>query len=98
MTANDYRKNAPKMAKQDLRKHERIKHQANIQVSAETEVYTFEMRDFSESGLYLFCSDTRFIKLQQRVRVQTLEFEGAPILDAKVVRLEDNVGFAIEFI
>ena len=56
------------------------------------------MRDFSESGLYLFCSDTGFVRLQDQVKIQTLEFEGAPILDALVVRLDDNSGFAVEFI
>jgi hypothetical protein len=86
------------MASKNQRRHERIKHQANIQVSAESEIYTFEMRDFSESGLYLSCSDTRFVSLQDQVKIQTLEFEGAPILDAIVVRLDDNTGFAVEFI
>jgi hypothetical protein len=86
------------MASKNQRRHERIKHQANIQVSAESEIYTFEMRDFSESGLYLSCSDTRFVSLQDPVKIQTLEFEGAPILDAIVVRLDDNTGFAVEFI
>jgi c-di-GMP-binding flagellar brake protein YcgR len=86
------------MTSKNQRRHERIKHQANIQISAESEAFTFEMRDFSESGLYLFCSDTGFIHLQDQVKVQTLEFEGAPILDAIVVRLDDNSGFAVEFI
>ena len=86
------------MASKNQRRHERIQHQANIQVSAESEIYTFEMRDFSESGLYLSCSDTRFVSLQDQVKIQTLEFEGAPILDAIVVRLDDNTGFAVEFI
>jgi hypothetical protein len=86
------------MASKNQRRHERVQHQANIQVSAESEIYTFEMRDFSESGLYLSCSDTRFVSLQDQVTIQTLEFEGAPILDAIVVRLDDNTGFAVEFI
>jgi len=86
------------MTDNNQRRHERIKHQANIQISADSEVHTFEMRDFSESGLYVFCSDTHFIQLQQQIKVQTLEFEDAPILEARVVRLEDNVGFAVEFI
>jgi len=85
------------MTANSKRKHERIKHHANIQISAESQVHTFEMRDFSESGLYVFCSDTSFIQLQQKVNVQTLEFEDAPILEATVVRLEDNIGFAVEF-
>jgi hypothetical protein len=86
------------MADKSQRRHERVKHQANIQVSAESEIYTFEMRDFSESGLYVFCSDTHFVHLQDQVKVRTLEFEDAPTLDAVIVRLDDNSGFAVEFI
>lgn len=86
------------MANESKRRHQRVKHQANIQVSAESEVYTFEMRDFSESGLYFFCSDRHFIHLQDQIKVQTLEFEAAPILDAVIVQLDDNSGFAVEFI
>jgi len=77
---------------------ESIKHRANIQVSAKSAVYTFEMRDFSESGRYLFCSNTGFVRLHDQVKIQTLEFEGAPIIDALVARLDDNSGFAVEFL
>jgi c-di-GMP-binding flagellar brake protein YcgR len=80
------------------RRHNRVKHQAKIQVVANAESYTFEMRDFSDSGLYLFCDDTSIVNIQEQVKVQTLEFEGAPVLDAEVVRLEENIGFAVEFI
>ena len=80
------------------RRHNRVKHQANIQVVANAESYTLEMRDFSDSGLYLFCENTSIVEVQEQVKVQTLEFDGAPILDAEVVRLEENVGFAVEFI
>jgi len=80
------------------RRHNRVKHQANIQVVANAESYTLEMRDFSDSGLYLFCENTSIVEVQEQVKVQTLEFDGAPVLDAEVVRLEENVGFAVEFI
>ena len=80
------------------RRHNRVKHQAKIQVVANAESYTFEMCDFSDSGLYLFCDDTSIVNIQEQVKVQTLEFEGAPVLDAEVVRLEENIGFAVEFI
>lgn len=80
------------------RRHERIKHRANIQVSASSEVYTLEMRDFSESGMYLFCADTSIVTLSDHIKVQTLEFDDAPILDAVVVRLESDIGFAVEFV
>ena len=80
------------------RRHNRVKHQANIQVVANAESYTLEMCDFSDSGLYLFCENTSIVDIQEQVKVQTLEFDGALVLDAEVVRLEENIGFAVEFI
>jgi len=80
------------------RRHNRVKHQANIQVVANAESYTLEMRDFSDSGLYLFCENISIVDIQEQVKVQTLEFDGALVLDAEVVRLEENIGFAVEFI
>ena len=85
------------MTSANQRRHERVKHQANIQLHADATVYTFEMRDFSESGLYLFCPNTSIVALDDFVKIQTLEFGDAPILDAKIVRL-DETGFAVEFI
>lgn len=82
----------------NLRRHERIKHEVKIQIRSDAEVYTLQMRDFSESGLYLICSNTSIITIEDVIKVQTLEFEDAPILDAKVVRLEENIGFAVEFV
>jgi len=79
------------------RRHERIKHRANVKLDAPSVVLNLEMRDFSESGLYLFCPDTSVVAVQDQVKVQTLEFEGAPVLDAKIVRLENDIGFAVEF-
>lgn len=81
------------------RRHQRLKHRAKIKFFAEPDIeITLEMRDFSDSGLYLFCSDTSQINLDDSVEVQTLEIEDAPILPSKVKRIEDNVGFAVEFI
>jgi hypothetical protein len=85
------------MTSASQRRHERVKHQANTQLQADATVYTFEMRDFSESGLYLFCRNTSIVAFDDVVKIQTLEFEDASILDAKIVRL-DETGFAVEFI
>lgn len=76
----------------------RVKHQANIQIRTSDAVMTLEMRDFSDSGLYVFCADTDAIAINDRIKVQTLEFDDAPVLDAIVVRLEDNIGFAVRFV
>ena len=85
------------MAASERRNHERIKHRANIQVMTSQDVHTLEMRDFSESGLYLFCVDTSIVAINDQIRVQTLEMADAPVLDAVVVRLENNIGFAVHF-
>ncbi|MFT7234554.1 MAG: small ligand-binding sensory domain FIST [Methylophagaceae bacterium] len=82
----------------NLRRHERVKHQVKIQVHSDAVVHTLQMQDFSESGLYLICPNTSIISIMDVVKVQTLEFEDAPLLDAKVVRVEENIGFAVEFI
>ncbi len=81
------------------RRHQRLKHRASIKLFAAPNIeMTLDMRDFSDSGLYVFCSDTSFIKLDDLVEVQTLEMNDAPILKAIVKRLEVNTGFAVEFI
>lgn len=81
------------------RRHQRLKHRAKISFFAEPNVeQTLDMRDFSDSGLYLFCSDTSHINLDDSVEVQTLEIDDAPILPSKVKRIEENVGFAVEFV
>lgn len=81
------------------RRHQRLKHGAKIRFFAGPELeMTLEMRDFSDSGLYVYCSDTSNIHLDDDVEVQTLEIDDAPILPSKVKRIEDNVGFAVEFI
>ncbi len=78
---------------------DRINHRANIRVmtSPETE-HVLEMRDFSESGMYLFCSDELVVNIGDKVEVQTLEIEDAPVLISEVVRVEPNQGFAVKFI
>lgn len=87
------------MATENNRKHNRIKHSADIRVCSDVDtVYTLEMRDFSESGIFLFCDDTAIVELDDEVTVQTLEFDGAPVITARVVRIEGNHGFAVEFV
>lgn len=81
------------------RRHQRLKHGAKIRVFTRDEVeMILDMRDFSDSGLFVFCADTSHIHLGDNVEVQTLELDDAPILPSIVKRVEDNVGFAVEFI
>jgi len=79
------------------RRHDRIKHRAKIRVLAHPEqVYELEMRDFSESGLYVETDDTSIVEMGGNVEVQTLEIEDAPIIPSIIVRI-DKHGFAVEF-
>jgi hypothetical protein len=57
-----------------------------------------DLRDFSETGLFLKTANDALVSIGDIVEVQTTEFEDAPIQKAKVVRLEPGVGFAVEFL
>lgn len=84
----------------DQRRHPRLKHRAKIKVTipGSSELFFANMRDFSESGLFLLCSDELLPELNTTVEVQTTEFEDAPIRATKVVRVEPGVGFGVKFI
>ncbi len=83
----------------DKRRHERIRHVAQIRVlTPPGEPLELRMRDFSESGLFVFCKENTPVKVGDIVEVNTLEFEGAPVQKARVVRIEAGVGFAVEFV
>ncbi|AEG01349.1 PilZ domain-containing protein [Methylomonas methanica] len=84
----------------DQRRHPRLKHRAKIRVipPQPSDLFLAHMRDFSDSGLFLLCSDELTPALNTIVEVQTTEFEGAPIRATKVVRIEPGVGFGVKFI
>ncbi len=63
-----------------------------------SQVFIANMRDFSESGLFLMCAADETIGIGAILEVQTTEFEEAPVQTVKVVRVEPGVGFAVEFI
>lgn len=60
--------------------------------------FVVNMRDFSQSGLFLLCPDSGAVSVGAIVEVQTTEFDDAPVQKAKVARLEPGVGFAVEFL
>lgn len=82
------------------RRHPRLMHHARIKLVLPvlSQVYILEMKDFSESGLFLLSAETSMPEVGAIVEVQTTEFEDAPVQTAKVVRVEAGVGFAVEFI
>ncbi len=87
------------MSHTDKRRHERIQHVAQIRVlTPPGQPLVLRMRDFSESGLFVFSQDNSLVKEGDIVEVNTLEFEGAPIQKARIVRIEAGVGFAVEFV
>jgi len=88
------------MNEPNKRRHPRIKHAARIRVLTPPGVPVIvNMRDFSESGLFLFSGGNEdIVKVGDIVEVNTLEFEGAPVQKAVVVRIEAGKGFAVEFI
>lgn len=84
----------------EQRRHPRLKHRAKIKVVKPEESVLFyaNMRDFSESGLFLQCPPENMPQLDDVVEVQTTEFEDAPIRATKVVRIEPGVGFGVIFL
>ncbi|QPK64981.1 PilZ domain-containing protein [Methylomonas sp. LL1] len=84
----------------DQRRHPRLKHRAKIRVvlPIPSGLFFADMRDFSESGLFLIYKNDDMPKVGDVLEVQTTEFEDAPIRSTKVVRIEPGVGFGVEFI
>jgi hypothetical protein len=85
---------------QDQRKHQRLAHRAKIKVAlpgAQGRTFFATLRDLSDSGLFLLCAEQDMPRIDESVEVQTTEFEGAPVRTAKVVRLENAIGFGVRF-
>ncbi len=81
------------------RRHPRLKHFADIKVSQLSgESITARLRDFSETGLYIHYKQDIPYQVGEQLKVQTLEFEGAPIQTVQVIRIEHGVGFAVIFL
>lgn len=77
----------------------RIKHSAEIRLEFPSgEAMVVHMRDFSESGLYVYSNRDNLVKVGDLVCLKTLEFDDAPIQQVKVVRVDSGEGFAAEFI
>lgn len=65
---------------------------------ASSEPVIADMRDFSETGLFLLCPKELMPPIGTVIKVQTTEFDDAPIQTATVVRIEPDVGFGLEFL
>jgi len=82
------------------RQHPRLEHRAKIRVNvtALSKEFLVEMHDFSEGGLFLLWPEDPGLEIGMILKVQTTEFENAPIQTAKIVRIKPGVGVAAEFI
>lgn len=85
------------MNQTNQRRHLRLKHRAKISLKISDDVLTVDMRDFSDSGLYLSCV-SELVDVGDVVEVKTLEIEDAPVRKVRVVRVEPGQGFAAEFV
>jgi len=85
---------------QDKRRYPRLKHRAKIKViqPGPPPFFFADMRDFSETGLFLLCTAELIPEMDAIIEVQTTEFEDAPIRQTKVIRTEPGVGFGVTFI
>ncbi|MCQ8181565.1 PilZ domain-containing protein [Methylomonas sp. SURF-1] len=80
------------------RRHPRLKHRAKIKLIVPESVENIvEMRDFSETGLFLQCDQTLIPPIGTLLEVQTTEIEDAPVQLVRVVRIDPASGFAVEF-
>lgn len=60
-------------------------------------VYEVVTRDMSNTGLYLIWKEPIEVKIGDIISVQTLDIEDAPVINAKVVRVETD-GFAVMYV
>lgn len=84
----------------ELRRHPRLRHKAKIRVIVPVvcDEFIADMRDFSQSGLFLLAQEPVGVEKDSIIEVQTTEFDDAPVQRARVVRIEEGLGFAVEFI
>jgi hypothetical protein len=76
----------------------RVAHRVSVKILLNDSGVVCEMLDFSETGMFIaYAGDEDMINIGDKVEVQTLEFDGAPIVPAQVVRLT-SIGFAVRFL
>lgn len=59
--------------------------------------YELLTRDMSHSGLYMQWNEPVEISMDDRIIVQSLDIDDAPLIHARVVRVEDG-GFAVTYL
>ncbi|GMQ84121.1 MAG: hypothetical protein BMS9Abin06_0881 [Gammaproteobacteria bacterium] len=83
---------------QEKRKHVRTAFSANVRLMhASVGMLDVEMRDLSDGGVFLFAGDRIDLPVGEKVEIQALDVEDAPVLFAQIVR-QEPAGIALMFI
>jgi len=83
---------------QEKRKHVRTAFSANVRfIHASVGTLDVEMRDLSDGGVFLITGDRVDLPVGERVEIQALDIEDAPVLSAQIVRHE-LTGIALMFV
>jgi len=83
---------------QEKRKHVRTAFSANVRLMhASVGTLDVEMRDLSDGGVFLFTGDRVDLPVGEKVEIQALDVEDAPVLSAQIVRKE-LAGIGLMFI
>ncbi len=83
---------------QEKRKYIRTAFGANVRLMhANIGTLDVEMRDMSDGGVFLFTGDRVDLPVGERVKIQALDMEDAPLLEVQIVR-RDSEGIALMFI
>jgi len=81
----------------EKRKHVRTEFSGRVKVMhARLGSVEVELRDLSNGGAFLFTGDQFGLAVGERVRIQALDIEDAPVLNAQIVRVEEK-GIALMF-
>jgi len=83
---------------QEKRKHVRTAFSARVRLMhASVGSLEVEMRDLSDGGVFLFTGDRIDLPVGEKVEIQALDVEDAPVLAAQIVRKE-IAGIGLMFI
>jgi len=82
----------------EKRKHIRTAFSANVKfVHTSVGELNLKMRDMSDGGVFLFSTDLVDLPLGELVQIQAQDIEGAPLLNAVIVRRE-TAGIGLKFV
>lgn len=71
---------------------------ASVRLSHPNEgVFDVYTRDMSQNGIFLILKEFPLISVGDRVNVQSLDIDDAPVIDGEVVRVEAT-GIAIQYL